>query len=179
VTAEFFASQMQRLAGLRFMPADLETHWEALQRLPDDALAAAVGRAMVAQSDFPTPHELLTYADLTRPTIASQTDEGDRRAALAEPIAVAVPQTDRTLVIRETWRYDCPDCSDSGQRSIWCGDGEGKPWYGRGFCGRRNEHTPHEWVSTCVCVDSNPTILRRKAARAAKYTQEPAHAKAR
>ena len=62
----WFREQMTRLMGLKFAPADLTTHWEALSDVPEPVLAAAVSRAQRSRVDFPTPIELRQDADAVR-----------------------------------------------------------------------------------------------------------------
>jgi hypothetical protein len=69
----------------------------------------------------------------------------------------------------EPWVYYCEACSDAGKVSHWCGpDGPTRtPWQDAAFCGRPQDHAPHEWVAPCACADHNPAIQRRKALAAA------------
>ena len=84
MTRPWFDGQMARLGGLRFPPADLLTHWEALQDMPDGALEAAVTRSQKTRVDFPTPADLRQDADLAyRPAVD---DVEDRAVELDEPV---------------------------------------------------------------------------------------------
>ena len=63
-TRDAFDAQMSRLAlGLRWPPADLTSHFEALKDLPDDHLRLAVNRALQSREVFPTPSELRQDCD--------------------------------------------------------------------------------------------------------------------
>ena len=53
-----FDKQMRRLAGLKFAPATLDTHWEALCDMDVEVLAAAVGVAVRQCHEFPAPAQL-------------------------------------------------------------------------------------------------------------------------
>lgn len=171
-----FLRQMNRLRGLRFVPADLQTHWEALNTLPLDVLEQAVSLAQRTRTDFPTPVELRTDADtaFASQRVTPAEDDGTRQTPLEAPVAVEVPHTALTLTVKSTWRYDCEDCSDGGMVSVWCGaSAPAKPWYFRGDCGRRQAHPDHEFVRPCPCAATNPTIQRRQAARAQYAAEAP------
>src|SRR3990167_1787357 len=56
-----FVHQMQRLAGLKFAPADLGTHWAGLQGVPPDDLARGVTAAIRQCDSFPSPAELRRF----------------------------------------------------------------------------------------------------------------------
>ena len=175
MTLDFFHEQMARLAGMRYRPTEMQGHWDMLSKLPESVLDAAVTRALASQSDHPTPHELLTYADLVRrpePVLEPE----DRRVPLAQPYEFTIPESSKPVRIVEEWRYDCERCNDGGMVSYWCAKADNpapKPWYVRRTCERRNEHYDHEWVGPCPCAETNPTIRRRQAARATKYAAEP------
>lgn len=171
-----FDALMAKMSGLRFMPADLDTHWEGLRALPERVLEAAISRAIACQSDFPTPHELRTYADAAaRPE--ALVDEPNRRVELDEPKAFTVPHVDHPLRVTHEWRYDCELCSDIGQRTFWCGDGRRQPWIYLERCARREVHGGHEWVRRCECYENNPTVQRRLSNQA-KYAASGAQRKA-
>ena len=53
--------QMQRLAGLKFAPADLGTHWEGMQDVSPDDLERAVTAAIRQCDSFPSPAELRRF----------------------------------------------------------------------------------------------------------------------
>lgn len=181
MTWEFFETQMQRLRGLRFVPADMTTHWEALSELPESALEAAVSRAQRTRVDFPTPVELRQDADQAAPMQAEP--EPDRSGALSEPRAIVVgndaSDVHLTLPVTRTWTYYCDVCGDSGWRGLWCGgDPKPKSWLEHRTCGRRDSrHLPHEWVEPCPCAEWNPAIKRRKEAEG-KYAAKAGKASA-
>lgn len=168
-----FSVQMDRLAGLRFRPADLTTHWEALRDLPDAVLEAAVTRAQRSRVEFPTPVELRQDADAVAHHARPVEPPEDRSTPLAQPFSITVPEAGTVVSITREWRYYCEDCSDGGWVSRWCGDpvvtlkdGEtrtlAKPWQEQRVCDRRGEHFPHEWVERCPCFDTNPELVRKR-----------------
>jgi hypothetical protein len=164
MTDAFFHTQMARLIGLKFVPGDMTTHWEALQDLPEEVLIDAVSRAGRTRVDFPTPHELRQDADMGR-TITLPEEE-DRTVALDEPYTVYVPHSPAPLHIRREWTYYCTHCSDSGWRSSWCGEQTfKKPWQESELCGLYREHAAHEWVIHCLCYTSNPALVRKRSAQ--------------
>lgn len=174
-----FAQQMHRLNGLRFAPADLTTHWEALRDLPDSILEAAVGRAQKTRVEFPTPIELRQDADQVKHLVDVAPPEQERGIDLATPVTYVVPHVNVSLKITREWKYYCQDCSDEGKVSKWCGvitTTHYKPWMAPEICQRTREHFPHEWVTACSCVATNPAIQRRKA-RDAQYAAERSQAK--
>lgn len=179
MTVDFFNAQMNRLSGLRFPPADMTTHWEALQDLPSEALEAAVGHAQRTRIEFPTPIELRRDADVARPRVPS--DDENRYVELAAPVAFTVPAlADGTalkpIVISREWKFYCEDCHDEGRVSVWCGAGKRQPWVADGLCSSRkceriragHPEYGHEWVRECSCLDWNPEIKKRKE-REAQY----------
>jgi hypothetical protein len=174
VTRAWFDAEMSRLAGLKFPPAELDTHWEALNDVPEDLLMFAIGRAQRESDDFPAPKMLRMYADQARRS-TSLPVEADRSAPLDEPFDVTLP-TGVTLPIKRLWKYYCETCSDSGWRSFACGAAIAAqyPWMTPSKCGRTHQDAySHEWVDRCACEMSNPAILRRKdmAARAGRRTE--------
>ena len=153
MTRAEFDGQMRRLAGLRFMPADLATHYEGLRDLPVTALMSAVSRAIRTRSEFPTPHELRMDADVE-----------------ARAVPVAAEPADTLLA------HACDVCRDSGWASLWCGQRPSYAWLAIHACGRQGGHGEHEWVRHCHCRSTNRVLARRRAAAAVKYAQEPARA---
>lgn len=180
MTDAFFREQMARLAGLRFVPAELTTHWEALYDLPEDALEAAVSRAQRTRVDFPTPIELRQDADqaTARP---SAIDPDPGRGSDHEPrtiIAKIDDLAERHFRITREWKYYDDACSDTGWVSVFCGSEahpQRKPWWAVRTCDRRGDHAPHEWVFQCSCAEWNPAIKRRKE-RDGKYAEKPGKA---
>ena len=172
MTRPWFDGQMARLGGLRFPPADLLTHWEALQDMPDGALEAAVTRSQKTRVDFPTPADLRQDADLAyRPAVD---DVEDRAVELDEPVTFTVPQTGQTVTVTREHRYYCERCSDTGFASEWCGEDapQRKPWMEFGNCGRYGAHGNHELVSQCACWESNQALVRKREAQR-KYAEAP------
>ena len=53
---------MKRLSGLKFAPAEYDTHWEALQDMPNDAFETAVSVAQQVCEDFPSPAKLRRFS---------------------------------------------------------------------------------------------------------------------
>lgn len=179
----WFIEQMKRLAGLKFAPADLSTHWEALSDVPPAVLEAAVTRAQKTRGEFPSPVELRQDADQVKAHAQPVASPEDRSTPLAQPFTITVPGAGTVLSVQREWNYYCEDCSDSGWRSVWCGDrfvGEdkarreiAKPWHESRQCERRRQHLPHEWVTPCSCVEWNPE-LKRKRDTQQKYAEQAA-----
>lgn len=159
-----FDQQMARLIALRFPPAGLDPHWEALQDIPLVVLTAAVSLAQRSRADFPTPYELRQDADQVSRQVVAHAPEPEREVALAEPLEFQVPHVAHPLRVTKYWRYDCEDCSDLGWRTYACGETSPKPWVPRRLCQRRHAHGPHEFAEVCVCVETNPTLRRRREA---------------
>jgi len=168
---------MSRLVGLRFIPADLVTHWEALKDLPDAVLERAVTLAGKTRVHYPTPYELRQDADSGRG--AAEPVEEDRGVALDVPFNIHVPETQTTLSVSRTWTYYCDGCSDTGWLSMWCGEDQPppRPWHESTACSLACTHPPHEWVRRCACHETNPALLRKRerqqryaARQTAKYT---------
>lgn len=163
MTQTFFERQMERLMGLRFPPASLETHWEALSDLPDAILEAAVARAQRTRSDFPAPLELRQDADAVAHQVRTAEPEAPRGVELEQPVEFQIPHVDHPLRVTREWRYDCDVCSDLGMRTFWCGSGTERrqPWLYLERCERRGEHGQHEWTRRCECYNTNPSVQRR------------------
>lgn len=182
MTRAWFDGQMARLLGLRFPPADLDTHWEALRDMPAAVLEAAITRAGRTRSDYPTPNEIRQDADIVATVVAVLEPAEDRAVALDNPFSITVPGAGTVVSIAREWRYYCDTCSDTGWDSVWCGDrflGKvevAKPWQPSMQCDRRGEHGVHEWVRRCVCYDTNPALVRKRAA-VQKFAEEPAKVK--
>lgn len=175
----FFETQMARLVGLKFRPAELDTHWEALQDLPPDALEAAVTRAQRTRVDFPTPYELRQDADLSRAAVAVL-DAPDQSSPLSSPRTIEVANPfggeDLHLRIDREWHYYCDTCHDTGWDSTaWCGDPKNpsrKPWQAPRTCDRRGAHAPHDWARHCACWDTNPALVKKRK-DAERYAADP------
>lgn len=167
MTLEFFTAQMDRLRGLRFRPDDLTTHWEALHTLPEAVVEAAVGWAARTRTDFPAPIELREDADRAMPPRVDGELE-DRAVPLAQPHTITVPQTGTIVSITREWVYYCAHCSDTGWRAWWCGPRstpDRVPWIADAWCERRRAHGAHEWSARCACAESNPALVRKRAAQ--------------
>jgi hypothetical protein len=161
-----FSAQMHRLAGLRFAPTDLTTHWEGLRGVPLPVLTAAVSLAQKTRSAFPTPVELREDADRVAHTVVVRAPEATREVDLEQPFTITVPQAGVVVSVTREWRYHCETCADSGWASVWCGDGPSpKPWHTLVTCARRHPHDPHGFVRACVCWETNPALVRRRAAQ--------------
>lgn len=168
MTFEFFEQQMARLMGLRFRPAELQTHWEALRDVPDAILAEAVTRAQKTRAEFPTPVELRQDADAVAHLVRTQEPDEDRGADLEQPITIGTLPNGTPITQRRTWKYYCDNCEDSGMRSMWCGaavEHITKPWQMRMACDRTKEHMPHEFVARCACWDTNTALIRKREAQ--------------
>ena len=61
-----FQRQMQRLGGLKFAPATLDTHWEGLSDVTPDELDAAITRAVRDCDEFPSPRQLRAFVNEER-----------------------------------------------------------------------------------------------------------------
>lgn len=170
MTTEYFARQMDRLSGLRFRPADLTTHWEALNDLPDAVLSAAVSRAQRTRVEFPTPVELRQDADLEHAPVAAPAE--DRSTPLDQPFTVVVPEVGTIVSVVREWKYYCGQCNDGGWESVWCGDSPAKPWQASCGCNRRGDHEAHEFVRPCACWDTNPALVRKREAQR-QYAEQP------
>jgi hypothetical protein len=158
-----FRDQMRRLLGLRFAPADMVTHWEALQDVPLPVLTRAVSHAQQTRVAFPTPAELRQDCDVVASQIPHAPAE-DRGADLPAPVTLGTLPTGAPVIASRVWRYYCADCSDSGYRAQWCGESTNgrKPWQGSSTCDRHAPHEGHEWVQRCACYDSNPALVRKR-----------------
>ena len=157
-----FKAQMRRLVGLKFQPASLDTHWEALHDMPEALLVAAVAKAQRESDEFPSPSMLKMFADQLRADVIALPQVEDRGVDLPEPLSAALPNGKAIPFTRE-WVYYCEECSDTGWKTWWCGPELGrKPWTSRSACQRHNEHGSHEWVGRCACAGSNPAVQRKR-----------------
>jgi hypothetical protein len=159
-----FREQMARLMGLKFAPADMLTHWEALQDIPDDILGAAVSRAQKTRVEFPTPAELREDCDAVAHTVRPPAPEPDRGSDLEQPVTLGMLPDGRPVTAQRLWVYYHPECGDTGSESLWCGapGPHTKPWQTVQDCGRRRPHDGHEWVRPCACAESNPALIRKR-----------------
>lgn len=179
MTYAAFTTTMDRLAGLKFRPTSLQTHWEALSDLADVEIVAAIERAQRECEDFPAPKMLRMFVDEYRRDLPVP-DEDLSREIPAELRTITTPYGDTHTFNRE-WKYFCEDCSDTGRRSYWCGDAPSArmPWLTVARCHTVNckklqpSGYAHEWVDRCPCADTNPDVLRKKA-QAAQVTRKQA-----
>jgi hypothetical protein len=74
MTFEFFQAQMDRVAGLRFRPISLQTHWEALQDLDQGALTRAITWGQKRWPDFPSPEQVLQAVEVSLPAVTGFDD---------------------------------------------------------------------------------------------------------
>ena len=179
MTRSEFKTEMDRLRGLRFPPAVMETHWEGLQGVAIADLHRGVTRAILSRSEFPTPAELRSDADAERvmPREGPLQDRGE--VLLDAPIPLGV-LPDGTVLPAAThaWTYCCENCSDSGWQSVWCGSGRSRSaWVNvAADCGRYLTHGGHEFSRKCACWHINPVLVAARN-RQRRYAQEPADTK--
>jgi len=179
MTVQAFKAHMSRLDGLKFAPATMDTHWEALSDLTPEELDAAIGRAVRECEDYPAPKMLRAFVDAYRRDLPVPPEDLSRETP-AEPRTIVTPYGDQHTFNRE-WKYFCEDCSDTGRRSYWCGDAKSTrmPWLTVARCHTinceklRRGGYEHEWVDRCPCADTNPDVLRKKA-RAQQVTRTTA-----
>jgi hypothetical protein len=151
MTFAAFMQTMDRLSGLKFRPASLQTHWEALSDLGAAELNAAIERAQRECDEFPSPKMLRAFVALSAPRIGP--DE-DRSRPIAQPIVIEFPQAGLKLPVNRDWTFYCNTCEDTGWASFQCS--------GNASCGRDTEHYAHEYVKHCACWDSNPAVLKKR-----------------
>jgi hypothetical protein len=170
VTAGHCEAQLRRLAILRGVPAEVFEYFGALLDLPDERFTRAVDHALKTRTWFPTPSELRLDCDATAAAPSS----------LPEPRAVDLVGGGREVVVQNPfggehlklhitreWKFDCDDCLDSGWRSRRCPEMA---------CGKRYDHSAHEWVEPCQCRAWNPTLRRRREALGARFSKSPERA---
>lgn len=173
MSREWFDQQLGRMFVLRGSPDDSAEYWTAMQAVPDVVIEHGVTLAIRTRTWFPTPAELLQDCDTARPRTPEPAPE---REVSADSFTAVIKNpfggADLKLTVDRVWKFYCDDCRDTGQRSWWCGhveDDGRKPWYGIGHCGRRGEHGSHEYVARCACWQSNPELIRKRAAADVKY----------
>ncbi len=136
MTLGVFQSQIDRLRALRFAPADFNSHWDALQDIPDELFTAAVSHALRTRAEFPAPAELRADTDAVvrrqQPPIAEHPTSHRVPIEGGIPVEITSPFGGPSihLTVTETIRYDCDECDDTGRVTFWCGeDGPTKkPW---------------------------------------------------
>lgn len=164
-----FRDRMSRLVGLKFAPANLSTHWEALRDLSADELDAAIDRAQRECEEFPSPKMLRVFIDDYRRARAVPDEDLSREAELISPFVVTLPDGTE-VAVRRRWTYYCDDCSDTGYVSYWCGNSKSArfPWLAVVRCeSKKCERLrvggyEHEYVRPCPCAEMNPDVQRRK-----------------
>jgi len=176
MTQEEFKREIQRMVGLRFYPASMVGHWEVVRdRLPLSVLSAAVERALMTRTDFPTPVELLQDADAVKHYARPTTKDEDRGVELREPLEFTAPELSRPIRVTREWKYYCEECSDSGWASFWCGrDSTRSPWNKTRRCERHGEHGEHDYAAKCACWAINPALIRKRENQGRYAAQEKA-----
>lgn len=162
MTFAAFEQSMDRLAGLKFKPVNLRTHWEALADLTPLELSEAIEQAQRECEEFPSPKMIRMFVDQFRSRI-SIPDEDWSRATPIEPKEIRFPDG-RVIRITHEWRYYCEDCNDTGSRVNWCGSSPStrRPWLQVFSCERKGDHGEHEWTDACPCAATNPDVQRKK-----------------
>ena len=148
---EWFDEQLGRLSELKGQPKSSDSHFEALGDIPPDVLSAGVGHALKTRVWYPVPAEL--RADCDAAGTAPQASLPPRRTRPLETprtLRIANPFGGKGITVHVTDVYedDCTRCGDTGWAPL----------------GNR--------VARCHCIETNPTIQRRRAARA-KYSTAP------
>lgn len=171
-----FEAILQQLSGLRFLPADLETHWIGLRGVPADVLEAAVRRAAETRSQFPSPAELREDCDAVRTSLPAAPAPQSAQTPLARPLTIPVPQLNRSLTVTHLHVYQCERCNDSGWVSRWCDPSPGRrDWEAPGRCARSHENGAGHgaYVEACPCSSTNPVLQHERATRARYVAQRP------
>ncbi len=164
LTRKTFADGMTLMNGLKYAPTNWGGHWAVFEgRVPLEVFRKGIQRALMTRTDFPSPAELLQDCDAVKHLAQPARQEEDRGTDLAEPKVYEVPHHKPISVTRE-WKYYCERCSDGGWASWWCGNTAParSPWSAPSDCGKRADHSPHEWVGKCACYDSNPALIRKR-----------------
>jgi hypothetical protein len=179
MTRDDLETQLGRLFILKGAPTDTEPYWEALRDIPVEVLAAGISHAIKTRAWFPAPAEIRHDCDAAKPKKAMAVHPTSRMVPMdgAKTVTIANPFGGEgiTVTITEEHQPWCDDCGDSGEVVMWCGDDLSQrwPWLPVAPCGRRHAHAPHDWARHCLCVERNPTILRRKEALRERYAQSP------
>lgn len=173
---ELFEAQIHRLDALGKPSGEdaLDTYFDALRDIPVNVFEVAITHALKTRAWFPKPAELRLDADHVYAVMHPAPPEEFRFEPLASPMAVTVPGSGQQIPVTRFWRYYCDVCSDTGWGSWWCGGADTRktPWMDFSRCGRSGEHGGHEFVQHCACYDSNPALLRKRAAQQ-KYAETP------
>ena len=80
MTFAVFEKQMDRLAGLKFAPEKLHTHWEGLKDLDAEDLQRAIAVAVKECESFPSPVQIREIAMRVKPQIGMDEDREARHA---------------------------------------------------------------------------------------------------
>lgn len=176
---DWFDDQMTRMQILKHMPADMSEHFKGLQDIPAPVLDEGISHAIKTRVWFPTVAELRADCDAARgarpvavhPTSRLVPVEGSKTVHIANPFG----GKGITVQVTKEPDYECEGCDDTGWAKFWCGASESTrmPWMTRGRCNRREPHFDHDWTDRCRCVATNSRIQERRAAQAAKYSQDP------
>lgn len=176
MTRADFDPQIGRMIILRGWPDDADEHFKALSDIPIHVFTRAVDHALRTRTWFPTPSELRVDADSVTSAVPLPPAPQYVRSETAEPRTIRNPKTgvDHVVYVDREWHYDCDACSDLGQETFFCGTPTERPhpWVQFRTCDRRNEHASHEWVTACGCVETNPTIKRRRDAQRVRYAEK-------
>jgi hypothetical protein len=97
MTFAVFQQQMDRLAGLRFRPTSLQTHWEALGDLDVESLTRAISWGQRVWPEFPSPAQVRDAVEASVPVVVG------RDAVRADP---------------------CPECRDTGWAELETSTGQ-------------------------------------------------------
>ena len=154
---------------LRNPPADVSAYVELLAAADVVELERGVTLALKNRTFFPVPSELFTDCELARPTRTwappiTKPSEGE---TFTHHIPNPFGGKGITITVDRNWKYNCADCGDHGWLSMWCGGLAPKEHQFSAACGRRNDHTAHEWAQHCACWFSNPDVVARRERLAA------------
>lgn len=169
MTRQHFDIQLGRLIVLRNWPDDVSEWWTACRTVDPAVFEAACDHALKSRTFFPLPAELLVDCDVVKHHVKPAESPYPNIEELATPKVLEIPNPfdgcrPLRITLTREWKHDCDQCADTGWASRQCPEIR---------CGRRKEHSAHEFVEPCVCLDWNPTIRRRKEA-AMKYAAEKA-----
>jgi hypothetical protein len=174
MTRPEFEAILQQLSGLRFLPADLDTHWLGLSGVPADVLEAAVRRAAATRSQFPTPAELREDCDAIRSLLPVPAAPVQALTTLETPLTIDVPHRSTPLTVTHIHQYYCELCNDSGWMARWCEPLPGRrPWEHVGRCQRTHDtgEGHGSYSEVCQCMAGNPVLQHSRASRA-RYVAE-------
>jgi hypothetical protein len=176
VTRPEFEALLKRLAGLRYLPSDLDTHWLGLQEVPFVVLEAAVRRAAATRSQFPTPAELREDCDAVRSLVPALEAPVAPVIALEVPLTLELPHRLTPLTVTHVHTYHCELCSDTGWLPRWCDPCPGRrPWEHEGRCTRSHETGDGHgsYVEVCRCRATNPVLQAARAGQSRYVAERP------